>query len=214
MTRIVLDRQIRVRLTPLIDGHLVGSIILGEFAQAPKDATTADLLSFFADRLKVQLREQGARHDLVDAVFALGDQDDLLLIVRRVDALGKFLDTDDGKNLLAGYKRAANILRDEEKKSGAAFDGAVDAALLSEPQEKALAAALDAAIPVATAAVGREDFEGAMAALAALRAPVDAFFEHVRVNADDPAVRANRLRLLNRIREATRAVADFSKVGG
>ncbi|MCA1481646.1 glycine--tRNA ligase subunit beta, partial [Bradyrhizobium sp. NBAIM08] len=113
-----------------------------------------DLLSFFADRLKVQLREQGARHDLVDAVFALGNQDDILLIVRRVDALGKFLDTDDGKNLLAGFKRAANILRDEEKKSGESFGGAVDAALLTEPEEKALAAALDKALPSATTAVG------------------------------------------------------------
>jgi glycyl-tRNA synthetase beta chain len=172
------------------------------------------LLAFFADRLKVQLREQGARHDLVDAVFALGGQDDLLLIVRCVEALGAFLDTDDGKNLLAGIKRAANILRDEEKKSGEKFDGSVDAGRLKEPEEKALAAAIDAALPEASAAVGREDFAGAMAALARLRTPVDAFFDKVRVNDADPAVRANRLRLLNRIREATLAVADFSKVGG
>ncbi|MBN9009658.1 MAG: glycine--tRNA ligase subunit beta, partial [Rhizobiales bacterium] len=196
--------------------------ILGEKAAAEFARTSAqaawervqDLLAFFADRLKVQLREQGARHDLVDAVFALGGQDDLLLVVRRVEALGAFLDTDDGKNLLAGSKRAANILRDEEKKSGTKFDGAVDAALLKEPEEKALAAAIDAAMPEASAAVGREDFAGAMAALAGLRAPVDAFFDKVRVNDADPAVRANRLKLLNRIREATLAVADFSKVGG
>jgi glycyl-tRNA synthetase beta chain len=174
----------------------------------------ADLLSFFADRLKVQLREQGARHDLVDAVFALGNQDDLLLIVRRVEALGKFLDTDDGRNLLAGYKRAANILRDEEKKSATTFAGAVDARLLAEPEEKALNAALDSAVPAATAAVAKEDFAAAMSALAQLRAPVDAFFEKVRVNADDQNVRANRLRLLNRLREATLAVADFSKIAG
>jgi glycyl-tRNA synthetase beta chain len=174
----------------------------------------ADLLAFFADRLKVQLRDQGARHDLVDAVFGLGNQDDLLLIVRRVEALAKFLDTDDGKNLLAGYKRAANILRDEEKKSGAAFAGEVDAKLLSEPEEKALNAALDSAVPAATAAVAKEDFAAAMSALSALRAPVDAFFEKVRVNAEDAAVRANRLRLLNRLREATLAVADFSKIAG
>jgi glycyl-tRNA synthetase beta chain len=185
------------------------------------------LLTFFADRLKVQLREQGARHDLVDAVFAQeaasaesatgnqeSNQDDLLLIVRRVEALGKFLDTDDGKNLLAGYKRAANILRDEEKKSGEAFAGAVDAAKLTEPEEKALNAALDTAVPAATAAVAKEDFAAAMSALAALRAPVDAFFDKVRVNAEDAAVRANRLRLLNRLREATQAVADFSKIAG
>jgi len=173
-----------------------------------------DLLAFFADRLKVQLREQGARHDLVDAVFALGNQDDLLLIVRRVEALGKFLETEDGKSLLAGTKRAANILRDEEKKSGESYSGAVDAALLSEPAEKALAAALDIAVPAATAAVGKEDFAAAMTSLAGLRAPVDAFFTDVRVNADDPAARVNRLRLLNRIREATLAVADFSKIAG
>jgi glycyl-tRNA synthetase beta chain len=175
---------------------------------------TDDLLAFFADRLKVQLREQGARHDLVDAVFALGGQDDLLLVVRRVEALGAFLDTDDGKNLLAGYKRAANILRDEEKKSGTKFDGAVDAGLLNEPEEKALASAIDAVLPEASTAVGREDFAGAMTALARLRAPVDAFFDKVRVNDADAEVRTNRLRLLNRIREATLAVADFSKVGG
>jgi glycyl-tRNA synthetase beta chain len=173
-----------------------------------------DLLAFFADRLKVQLREQGARADLVDAVFALGDQDDLLLIVRRVEALGKFLDTEDGKNLLAGYKRASNILRDEEKKSGERYEGAVDAKRLTEAEEKALAVAIDTAIPAATKAVEKEEFGAAMAALAKLRAPVDAFFDKVLVNAPDKAVRANRLRLLNRIREATLAVADFSKVGG
>jgi glycyl-tRNA synthetase beta chain len=174
----------------------------------------ADLLAFFADRLKVQLREQGARHDLVDAVFALGDQDDLLLIVRRVEALGAFLDTDDGKNLLAGYKRATNILRDEEKKAGESYAGAVDAGLLTEPEEKALAAALARAAPAAADAVAKEDFAGAMTALAGLRAPVDAFFDKVRVNAEDAGVRVNRLRLLNRIREATLTVADFSKIGG
>jgi glycyl-tRNA synthetase beta chain len=175
---------------------------------------SAELLSFFADRLKVQLREQGARHDLVDAIFSLGDPDDLLLIVRRVEALGTFLDSADGASLLVGYRRAANILRDEEKKSGERFDGTVDAKLLTEPEEKALAAAIDAAIPAATKAVEMEDFGSAMAALAKLRAPVDAFFDKVLVNAPDRQVRANRLRLLNRIREATLAVADFSKVGG
>ncbi len=173
-----------------------------------------DLLAFFADRLKVQLREQGARHDLVDAVFALGNQDDLLLIVRRVEALGKFLDTDDGKNLLAGTKRATNILRDEEKKEGEIYSGSVDLKLLTEPEERALEATLDIVASNAAKAVEKEDFAAAMTALAKLRAPVDAFFEKVRVNADDAKVRVNRLRLLNRIREATLAVADFSKIGG
>jgi len=173
-----------------------------------------DLLAFFADRLKVQLREQGARHDLVDAVFALEGQDDLLLIVRRVEALGAFLDSDDGKNLLAGVKRASNILRIEEKKDGKTFAGVPDAALLKEPEEKALAAAVATAKADASAAVAKEDFAAAMRAMATLRPVVDAFFDKVTVNADDRALRENRLKLLNEIREATRAVADFSKIEG
>ncbi len=170
------------------------------------------LLAFFADRLKGQLREQGARHDLVDAVFALEGQDDLLMVVRRVEALGKFLDTDDGKNLLAGIKRAANILRIEEKKDGNAFDGAPDATLYSLVEEKTLAKAIDQVKAEAGAAVAKEDFAAAMTAMAKLRPAVDAFFDKVKVNDDDPKVRENRLKLLNEIRAATRAVADFSKI--
>lgn len=172
----------------------------------------SDLLAFFADRLKVQLREQGARHDLVDAVFALGGQDDLLMIVRRVEALGKFLESDDGKNLLAGIKRASNILSIEEKKDKRSFDGAPDAALYSLGEEKALAKAIGEVQAEASAAVAKEDFAAAMSAMAKLRPPVDAFFDKVRVNDDDPKVRENRLKLLNEIRSATRAVADFSKI--
>jgi glycyl-tRNA synthetase beta chain len=175
---------------------------------------TRDLMSFFADRLKVQLREQGARHDLVDAVFALEGQDDLLMVVRRVEALAQFLATDDGKNLLAGVKRASNILRIEEKKDGKSYNGSVDAKLLDAPEEMALAAAVATAKSEAAAAVGKEDFAAAMTAMAKLRPFVDAFFEKVTVNADDKAVRANRLTLLNEIRVATRAVADFSKIEG
>jgi glycyl-tRNA synthetase beta chain len=171
-----------------------------------------ELLSFFADRLKVQLREQGARHDLVDAVFALEGQDDLLMVVRRVDALGKFLDTDDGKNLLAGTKRAANILRIEEKKDGRTYDGAPDAALYSLAEEKTLATAIDQVKAEASAAVAKEDFASAMSAMAKLRPAVDAFFDKVKVNDDDAKVRENRLKLLNEIRAATRAVADFSRI--
>ena len=173
-----------------------------------------DLLAFFADRLKVQLREQGARHDLVDAVFALEGQDDLLMVVRRVEALGKFLDTDDGKNLLAGTKRAANILRIEEKKDGRTFDGAPEASLYSLDEEKALAKAIDQVKAEASAAVAKEDFAGAMSAMAKLRPAVDAFFDKVKVNDDDPKLRENRLKLLNEIRAATRAVADFSRIEG
>jgi glycyl-tRNA synthetase beta chain len=171
-----------------------------------------DLLSFFADRLKVQLREQGARHDLVDAVFALEGQDDLLMVVRRVEALGKFLDTDDGKNLLAGTKRASNILAIEEKKDKRAFDGAPEPSLYSLAEEKALADAIDLAKVGASVAVMNEDFETAMSAMAKLRPAVDAFFDKVKVNDDDPKVRENRLKLLNEVRAATHAVADFSKI--
>ena len=171
-------------------------------------------MDYFADRLKVQLREQGARHDLVDAVFALELQDDFLLVVRRVEALGKFLGTDDGKNLLAGVKRASNILRIEEKKDGKSYSGAPDAKKLDAPEEKSLAEAINIAKKEASAAVAKEDFAAAMTAMAKLRPKVDAFFERVTVNVDDKPLRENRLKLLNEIREATRAVADFSKIEG
>jgi glycyl-tRNA synthetase beta chain len=175
---------------------------------------TADLLSFFADRLKVYLKDQGARHDLIDAVFALGGQDDLLMVVRRVEALSKFLETDDGKNLLAGVKRAANILRIEEKKDDKKYSGDVNPAQLIKGEEKALHSAISQASALARKAVEHEDFEGAMKAIAKLRVPVDEFFEGVIVNDKDATFRENRLRLLNRIREATAEVADFSKIEG
>ncbi|MBN8980380.1 MAG: glycine--tRNA ligase subunit beta [Rhizobiales bacterium] len=172
----------------------------------------SEILSFFAERLKVQLRDQGARHDLVDAVFALEGQDDLLMVVRRVEALGKFLDTDDGKNLLAGTKRASNILSIEEKKDKRQFSGAPDEKLFKLDEEKKLAAAIAQVKTETGAAVAKEDFATAMSAMAKLRPAVDAFFDKVKVNDDDKAVRENRLKLLNEIREATRAVADFSKI--
>jgi glycyl-tRNA synthetase beta chain len=173
-----------------------------------------DLLYFLADRLKVQLREQGARHDLVDAVFALEGQDDLLLIVRRVEALGKFLDTEDGKNLLAGYKRATNIIRIEEKKDKREYTDAPKPNLYRQDEERALAQAIAAAKAEAERAVGAEDFAAAMRAMAKLRPYVDAFFDKVTVNVEEAALRENRLKLLNEIRAATRAVADFSKIEG
>jgi glycyl-tRNA synthetase beta chain len=172
------------------------------------------LLSFFADRLKVHLREQGARHDLIDAVFALPGQDDLLMIVRRVEALGRFLDTEDGKNLVAGFKRAANILRIEEKKDSRSYDDMPDITGLVQDEEKSLAMALAVASATASEAIVREDFEGAMRALAELRPAVDAFFEKVTVNTDDATLRENRLKLLNMLRRATREVADFSHIEG
>jgi len=173
-----------------------------------------DLLSFFADRLKVHLREKGARHDLIDAIFALGGQDDLALIVKRVEALGEFLKTDDGAVLLAGVKRATNIIRDEEKKDKKSHAGAADPALLRETQEMALYEAIQKVKADTVAAINVENFAGAMRALAELRAPVDAFFDKVTVNTPDASLRANRLALLSEIRAATLNVADFSKIAG
>jgi glycyl-tRNA synthetase beta chain len=202
--RIVLDNGLRLPLAEIFRSRLASS----------NDGVVSDLLAFFADRLEVQVREQGARHDLVDAVFALEGQDDLVAVIRRVEALGKFLDTDDGKNLLAGFKRAANILRIEEKKDNRAYDGAVDAGALKQDEEKALAKAIAQVKAEAGVAVGKEDFATAMAAMAKLRPAVDAFFDKVTVNADDKALRENRLKLLSEIRAATRAVADFSRIEG
>jgi len=301
--RIVLENELRLPLSRAIGEELIvgelenkitvasdvppamGSAALEDLLRRTRRTAVGELLAFFADRLKVQLREQGARHDLVDAVFALGAarakvgiplvssssgetsdggppadvapaspaelvaaaagdlfvgiepdspamlregeptaanlslartnlEDDLLLIVRRVEALGRFLDSDDGRSLLTGYRRAANILRDEEKKSGERFAGEANPELLVEPEERVLFEAIGSAEGKADAAVQIEDFDGAMVALAKLRGPVDAFFDKVLVNAPDPAVRANRLKLLNRIRQATLAVADFSKIAG
>ncbi|MGE3831748.1 MAG: glycine--tRNA ligase subunit beta, partial [Parvibaculaceae bacterium] len=189
------------------DGYSVSDFI-------PAADLISQLLSFFADRLKVYLREQGKRHDLIDAVFALGGQDDLVLIVKRVEALSQFLASDDGKNLLAGVRRATNILRIEEKKDGRSYDGDVNTLFLIKGEEKDLHSAINGAVALARRAVKAEDFEEAMRVIAKLRAPVDAFFDKVTVNADDPSFRENRLKLLNRIRVATQEVADFSKIEG
>jgi glycyl-tRNA synthetase beta chain len=239
--QLILENGLRIRLVPLFDHHAMninatervdhrrGQARGGTHLAAPADVVVAwagtqvrkssvELLSFFADRLKVQLREQGARHDLVDAVFALEGQDDLVLIVRRIEALGKFLDTEDGKNLLAGYKRATNIIRIEEKKDGREYIGRPDPSLYRQDEERALAKAIDIAKQDASAAVAREDFEAAMRAMAKLRPHVDAFFDKVTVNvadgADKEKLRENRLELLNEIRAATRTVADFSRIEG
>jgi len=200
--RIVIDNNLRLPLKDVFEKAV------------NKFSTGDDLLAFFADRLKVQLRDQGARHDLVDAVFSLSGQDDLLIIVRRVEALGKFLDSDDGKNLLAGYKRATNIIRIEEKKDKREYTGAPESQKYELPEEKALAEAIDVARKEAKAAIAKEDFSAAMRAMAKLRPRVDAFFDKVTVNVDKKGLRENRLKLLNEIREATRSVADFSKIEG
>ncbi len=174
---------------------------------------TTDLLSFFADRLKVYLRDQGKRHDLIDAVFELGE-DDLVLIVKRVEALTQFLATEDGANLLAGYKRAVNILSIEEKKDKTSYAGDVKSDLLVDDAERNLHAGLQQVTKDAVAALDQEDFEKAMTALSQLRAPVDTFFDDVMVNADDANTRVNRLNLLAQIRDVMGRVADFSKIEG
>ncbi len=207
-----------------------------------RTAAVGELLAFFADRLKVQQREAGVRHDLIDAVFALGGEDDLVRLLARVHALQAFVTTEDGANLLAGYKRAANILKKEaptgslakagaqglsggERREGAGLDPRVregteevrateTLSYTPEPAEAALATALDSAEPRAAAAIAAEDFAGAMAALATLRAPIDAFFDAVTVNDPDDSKRAARLGLLSRVRAAVHNVADFSKIEG
>ena len=176
----------------------------------PARSTVADLLGFLHDRLKVYLRDRGARHDLIDAVIA-PESDDVVDIVRRVEALGRFLATDDGTNLLTGYRRAANILAAEAKK-GWEGDRTVYAKLFEQAEERALAEALNEAEAGSSAALARADFEGAMRALARLRGPLDRFFEAVLVNAEKRAVRGNRLALLAQVRDAIERVADFSKI--
>ncbi|MEP1575108.1 glycine--tRNA ligase subunit beta [Roseibium album] len=208
--RIVLDNSHRIRL-----GDAVRSALgLIDVDVADEDALVGDLLSFFGDRLKVHLKDEGARHDLIDAVFALDGQDDLLMVVKRVEALGSFVSSDDGANLLAGYKRAVNILKAEEKKDGVPVTGRPHSDHFQEQAEIDLAAAIDAARAEAAGAVAGENFEGAMEALSKLRAPVDRFFEDILVNAEEPALRMNRLQLLAEIRDATHVVADFSRVAG
>jgi glycyl-tRNA synthetase beta chain len=200
--RIILENDLRLPLT-------------AAFVKAGgKGAANADLLAFFHDRLKVYLRDAGARYDLIDAVLAAGQQDDLALIVKRVDALTDLLKTDDGVNLLAGVKRASNILAIEEKKDKTSYAGAADAALLALPEEKALHSAVTKVANDTRKAIDVERFDGAMRALAELRAPVDAFFDKVTVNDADARLRRNRLALLSQIRSATSNVADFSKIAG
>lgn len=179
-----------------------------------EDELAAHLLTFFHERLKVYLRDSGARHDLIDAILATGQQDDLALIAKRIDALTDLLKTEDGANLLAGVKRASNILAIEEKKDKASFAGAVDAALLTVPEEQLLYVAVTKVANDTRKAIDVERFDGAMRALAELREPVDAFFDKVTVNDADPVLRKNRLSLLSQIRAATSNVADFSKIAG
>lgn len=209
--RLIVENRLRIPLLQAFD-----SAALSAPAAVREDwrRVSKDLLAFFADRLKVALRDQGVRHDLISAVFAVGGEDDLARLLARVDALARFLETDDGANLLVAYRRAANIVRIEEKKDKARYDGEADPVLFAQEEERRLLDALAFAERAADEADGKEDFTGAMAALASLRAPVDVFFDKVTVNADDPRLRANRLRLLSRIRGTLDRVADFSRIEG
>ena len=207
--RLILENKLRLPLLAAFE------YALGAYdANANKSKTARELLDFFADRLKVHLKEAGVRHDLVSAVFALGNEDDLLRLMARVEALTAFLATDDGANLLVAYRRAANIVRIEEKKDNASYKGDVAAGDLGAPEADALLKALTAAETQVDAALAKEDFVAAMGALAALRRPVDAFFDKVTVNTDQPAQRKARLGLLARIGAATGRVADFAQIEG
>jgi len=175
---------------------------------------TEDLLAFFADRLIVHLREKGVKYDQINAIFALGDEDDLVRLLARVDALSAFLASDDGGNLLTAYRRAANILRIEEKKDGRRYDSPPEADLFVQEEEKLLHERLQVDTPLTGVAIAADRFDDAMSVLAKLRKPVDAFFDEVTVNCDEPRLRENRLKLLNGIRGALDAVADLSQIEG
>ncbi|MFQ5438664.1 MAG: glycine--tRNA ligase subunit beta [Paracoccaceae bacterium] len=199
--RLVLENAVRTRLSNL-------------FAKGFEGNDGVDLLAFFHDRLKVHLRARNIRHDVIDACLAMPGNDDLVLLVKRATALAEFLKTDDGENLLQGFKRANNILKQAEDKDGVAYEGAPEAKFAKDASETALFAALDATETAIEPALEAEDFAAAMAAMAALRAPIDAFFEAVQINTDEAIVRRNRLCLLNRIREVMGQVARFQKIGG
>jgi glycyl-tRNA synthetase beta chain len=205
--RILLTHRLRLPLASAIRAAL------RHYSFAVPPTTEAELLAFFSDRLKVLLKGEGVRHDLSDAVFALGE-DDLVRLVARVRALESFLATVDGANLLAAYTRACNILKKEEKKYGVPYNGTVDAAHLAVPEEQALHAALGIVRESVERALEQENFAEAMQQMATLRQPVDRFFEAVIVNAEDPVLRANRLHLLARIRRTLDSVANFSKIEG
>jgi glycyl-tRNA synthetase beta chain len=210
--RLIVENKLRIPLRHAISAAVASYHHVERLVD--KLSLSDELLSFFADRLKVALREKGVRHDLISAVFALTQEDDLVRLLARVDALKSFLDSEDGANLLVAYRRASNIVRIEEKEDGRAYNSGVEVAFLTEGEEKALHQALTASAEAGGRALGREDFTGAMSALAQLRRPVDAFFDKVTVNCEDAALRANRLRLLSEIRATLNRVADFSQIEG
>ncbi len=206
--RLVIENRLRLPLLAAFEAARAG------YALPLPASIAAELLDFFADRLKVHLRDRGVRHDLVSAVFAQGGEDDLVRLLARVEALTRFLGTEDGADLLTAYKRASNIVRIEEKKDGRSYGGEIGQDMLKQAEEKSLHKELEEAIPKIVGHVREERFDDAMSVLAGLRAPVDAFFDHVTVNCEEPPLRENRLRLLSRIRSALGGVADFSKIEG
>ena len=210
--RLILENKLRIALRPILASAL--RPIRPKAGSADPALLVHDLLAFFADRLKVHLREQGVRHDLISAVFALADQDDIADILARVDALAQFLKSDDGANLLTAYKRAANILRIEEKRDSKSYDAPPETKALVAPEERSLAAELAKMSGDLETILQEERYTSAMTKLSTLRPPVDAFFDHVTVNCDDPPLRVNRLRLLSRIRGTMNQVADFSQIEG
>jgi glycyl-tRNA synthetase beta chain len=202
------------RLDDVIDADIARSSDTFRGSDDIRDKALSDLLDFLADRLKVALREKGTRHDLIDAVFSLGNETDLVRLVARVEALQTFLKSDDGANLLTAYRRAANILKAEEKKDKTTFDGEPDPEALVLPEERALFVELATASEMIRGEVERERFVEAMSVMARLRKPVDAFFDKVTVNDKDVKLRENRLKLLARLRATLHQVADFSKIEG
>jgi glycyl-tRNA synthetase beta chain len=209
--RIILENGIRL---PLLTAFTKAAELYGATLPTASDAISESLIEFFADRLKVHLKSSGVRHDLIAAVFALGDEDDLVRLVSRVEALTQFLESDDGANLLAAHKRASNIVAIEEKKDSVRFDGAVDPALLTDANESALFESLTTVIAKIQPLLAEEQYDDAMKVLAGLRNPVDKFFDDVTVNADDPATRQNRLQLLSQIGVAMGGIAEFNQVEG
>jgi glycyl-tRNA synthetase beta chain len=207
--RLVLENTPRLPLLEVLTAHLARQPQLGD-----GPALAADLLSFFHDRLKVFLRDQGLRHDVIDAVLAKAGNDDLLLVVARAQALNDTLATEDGTNLVQGFKRANNILTQAEAKDGVEYSFGADAKFAESDAETALFAALDVAEAAIAPALEAEDFAAAMAAMAALRAPIDGFFEAVQVNSDNDIIRRNRLNLLHRIRTICLSVADLARIEG
>ena len=230
MIRIIVENDLRLPLSEALDaaltnynwlppsGNALAHALAGHGTMLPfepgLEATKEALLTFFADRLRVYLRNRGKRHDLVNAVFAAGGEDDLVRLLDRIEALELLLDSDDGANLLIAYRRAANILRIEETKDGQRYNGPSDPALFAEAQEYVLYGRIAEAGAFVETALEHESFVDAMLTMATLREPVDALFDHVTVNCEDPAMRRNRLLMLSQIRSTLDRVADFSKIEG